>query len=73
MEASRVIWMDGELVPWEDAPSTCSRSAPYGSGVFEGIRAYATDSGPAIFRHREHMQRLVNSAKAMVSPRTVRR
>lgn len=69
MEASRVIWMDGELVPWEDATvHVLSHALHYGSGVFEGIRAYATDSGPAIFRHREHMQRLVNSAKAYGFP-----
>jgi branched-chain amino acid aminotransferase len=72
METSRYIWMDGELVPWEDATvHVLSHALHYGSGVFEGIRAYATDSGPAIFRHREHMQRLVNSAKAYGLPLTL--
>ena len=72
METSRYIWMDGELVLWEDATvHVLSHALHYGSGVFEGIRAYATDSGPAIFRHREHMQRLVNSAKAYGLPLTL--
>ena len=69
METSQYIWMDGELVPWEDAKvHVLSHALHYGSGSFEGIRAYATDSGPAIFRHREHMERLVNSAKAYGIP-----
>ncbi len=65
MEASEVIWFDGEFVPWEDAKvHVLSHTLHYGTGVFEGIRAYATDDGPAIFRLREHMDRLVRGCKA---------
>lgn len=69
MEKSRFIWMDGELIPWEDATvHVLTHALHYGSGVFEGIRAYETPDGPAIFRHREHMARLVRSASAYGLP-----
>ncbi|HWC11773.1 MAG TPA: branched-chain amino acid transaminase [Acidimicrobiales bacterium] len=58
------IWMDGELVPWDEARiHILTHSLHYGSGVFEGIRAYATSRGPAVFRLTDHIQRLFNSAK----------
>jgi len=58
------IWMDGELVDWDDARiHILSHTLHYGSGVFEGIRAYATDAGPAVFRLTDHIRRLFNSAK----------
>jgi branched-chain amino acid aminotransferase len=58
------IWMDGQLVPWEDAKiHVLTHSLHYGCGVFEGIRAYATDRGPAVFRLTDHITRLFNSAK----------
>ncbi|MDX3236345.1 branched-chain amino acid transaminase [Streptomyces sp. ME03-5709C] len=58
------IWMDGELVPWDDAKvHVLTPSLHYGWGVYEGIRAYATDSGPAVFRLREHIARLRDSAR----------
>lgn len=58
------IWMDGEFVPWRDAKiHVLTHSLHYGMGVFEGVRAYKTASGPAIFRLKEHTQRLMNSAK----------
>lgn len=58
------IWFNGELVPHEDAKiHVLSHVVHYGSSVFEGIRCYETDRGPAVFRLREHMQRLVDSAK----------
>jgi len=58
------IWMDGEFVPWRDAKiHVLTHTLHYGMGVFEGVRAYKTDSGPAIFRLKEHTQRLLNSAK----------
>ncbi len=58
------IWMDGELVDWDDANvHVLTHALHYGSGVFEGIRAYATSRGPAVFRLRDHIQRLFNSAK----------
>jgi len=58
------IWMDGEFVDWDDAQiHVLSHGLHYGSGVFEGIRCYDTVDGPAVFRHREHYERLHNSAK----------
>ncbi|PAP76048.1 branched-chain amino acid transaminase [Rubrivirga marina] len=58
------IWFNGELVAYEDATiHVLSHVVHYGSSVFEGIRAYDTDRGPAIFRLEEHMRRLVDSAK----------
>ncbi|MBU6330024.1 MAG: branched-chain amino acid transaminase [Acidobacteria bacterium] len=60
------IWMNGELVDWADANiHILTHSLHYGMGVFEGIRAYETADGPAVFRLTEHMQRLHNSAKIM--------
>ena len=61
------IWMDGEFVNWADATvHILTHTMHYGSGVFEGIRAYPTDRGPAIFRLREHIERLVVSAKVFL-------
>jgi len=58
------IWMDGELVDWEEARiHVLSHTLHYGCGVFEGIRAYATTDGPAIFRLSDHIRRLLRSAK----------
>jgi putative transposase len=58
------IWFNGRLVPWRDAQvHVLAHALHYGTGVFEGIRCYDTKQGPAIFRLREHMQRLINSAK----------
>jgi branched-chain amino acid aminotransferase len=63
---SKYLWMNGELVPYEKATiHFLTPALHYGVGVFEGIRAYHTDRGPAIFRHREHMERLNNSAKVL--------
>jgi branched-chain amino acid aminotransferase len=60
------IWMDGELVDWDDAKiHILTHTLHYGSGVFEGIRAYATDRGPAVFRLRDHMRRMFDSAKLL--------
>ena len=57
------IWMDGELVDWDDARiHVLTHSLHYGCGVFEGIRAYATDEGPAVFRLHDHVRRLFRSA-----------
>jgi len=67
IKASQTIWFDGELVPWEDAKvHVLSHSLHYGSGVFEGIRAYPTPRGVAVFRLTDHIQRLMNSAKIMM-------
>lgn len=58
------IWMDGDLVPWDDAQvHVLTPSLHYGWGVYEGIRAYATDTGSAVFRLREHIARLRDSAR----------
>ncbi len=60
------IWMNGELVDWEKAQvHVLTHALHYGSGVFEGIRAYETAEGPAIFRLTEHIERLFNSAKIL--------
>jgi len=61
-----VIWYDGKLVPWRDATThVLTHTLHYGMGVFEGVRAYETDQGPAIFRMQAHSKRLLNSAKIM--------
>ncbi len=58
-----VIWYDGKMVPWRDANThVLTHTLHYGLGVFEGLRAYETAQGPAIFRLREHTERLFNSA-----------
>lgn len=58
------IWMDGELVNWDDANvHVLTHSLHYGCGVFEGIRAYATDQGAGVFRLTDHVNRLFDSAK----------
>jgi branched-chain amino acid aminotransferase len=60
---SKYIWMNGELVPYEAATvHFLSPSLHYGMGVFEGIRCYATENGPAIFRLPEHLKRFIDSA-----------
>ncbi|HEX5616672.1 MAG TPA: branched-chain amino acid transaminase [Acidimicrobiia bacterium] len=65
--ATQKIWFNGELVPWEDATThVLTHSLHYGTAVFEGIRAYETDRGPAVFRLTDHMARLHNSAKILM-------
>ena len=60
------IWMDGELVEWRDAKiHVLSHTLHYGCGAFEGVRAYDTANGTAIFRLQEHTERLFNSAKIL--------
>jgi len=57
-----VIWLDGELVPWREARvHVLTHTLHYGMGVFEGLRAYRTEQGPAIFRLGDHTRRLLNS------------
>lgn len=64
VQATEKIWHNGKWIKWEDAKiHVLSHVVSYGSAVFEGIRCYETKQGPAIFRLREHMDRLVNSAK----------
>ncbi len=60
------IWMDGQMVEWRDAKvHVLTHTLHYGCGAFEGVRAYDTVNGPAIFRLREHTERLFNSAKIL--------
>ena len=64
MNTADQIWLNGEFVAWEDAKvHVLTHAMHYGTGVFEGIRAYETERGTAIFRHREHLERLEASAK----------
>ena len=64
-----LIWLDGEMVPWREAKThVLTHTLHYGMGVFEGVRAYATDQGAAIFRLQEHTERLFNSAKILGMP-----
>ncbi|WP_024327541.1 branched-chain amino acid transaminase [Thioalkalivibrio sp. AKL19] len=59
-----VIWLDGQMVPWREAKThVLTHTLHYGMGVFEGVRAYKTERGPAIFRLQDHTRRLFNSAK----------
>src|SRR6266566_5814167 len=61
------IWFNGELIPWADARMhVLTHSLHYGTGVFEGIRAYETERGPAVFRLTEHIARLFDSAAIMM-------
>jgi branched-chain amino acid aminotransferase len=61
-----VIWLDGKMVPWRDAKvHVLTHTLHYGMGVFEGVRAYETAEGPAIFRLQEHTDRLFRSAKIL--------
>ncbi len=64
-----VIWFDGELVDWREAKvHVLTHTLHYGFGVFEGVRAYATDSGPQIFRLYDHTDRLFRSAHILKFP-----
>ena len=64
MKAQKAIWMDGKFVPWDDAKvHVLTHGLHYGMAIFEGIRAFTTPSGTAIFRLDEHIERFMNSAK----------
>ena len=64
MNTADLIWLNGEFVAWEDAKvHVLTHAMHYGTGVFEGIRAYETPQGTAIFRHQDHLDRLEKSAK----------
>jgi branched-chain amino acid aminotransferase len=69
VEQADLIWHNGELIAWEDAKiHVLTHGLHYGTGVFEGERAYETQSGPAIFRHRDHLERLRTSAELYYMP-----
>jgi len=64
LKPTEKIWHNGRMIAWDDAKiHVLSHVTSYGSSVFEGVRCYATSSGPAIFRVREHIRRLLDSAK----------
>ena len=64
LKPTEKIWHNGRFIDWNDAKiHVLAHVTSYGSSVFEGIRCYATPSGPAIFRVREHIRRLLDSAK----------
>jgi branched-chain amino acid aminotransferase len=64
VNTSDLIWLNGEFVAWEDAKvHVLTHAMHYGTGVFEGIRAYETERGTAVFRHQDHLDRLEKSAK----------
>ena len=63
MNQADLIWMNGDFVAWEDAKvHVLTHGLHYGTGVFEGVRCYDTEIGPAVFRHQEHVDRLFKSA-----------
>jgi branched-chain amino acid aminotransferase len=69
VEQADLIWHNGELVAWEDAKvHVLTHGLHYGTGVFEGERAYETTQGPAIFRHHDHLTRLLRSAELFYMP-----
>ncbi|MGK2955102.1 MAG: branched-chain amino acid transaminase [Solirubrobacterales bacterium] len=64
MEKAEYIWQSGKFVPWDEAQvHVLSHGLHYGTGVFEGVRCYDGDQGPAIFRHADHLKRLEQSAQ----------
>ena len=69
MDQADLIWMNGDFVAWEDAKvHVLTHGLHYGTGVFEGLRAYETDLGTAIFRHTDHLDRLFRSAGLYYMP-----
>ena len=66
MRETAKIWMNGELVDWGDAKvHVGAHGLHYGSGIFEGIRCYETDAGPAVFRLTDHLERFHQSARLL--------
>ncbi len=70
MQPSELIWMNGEFVPWDEAQvHVLTHGLHYGTGVFEGVRCYDTEShGPSVFRHDEHVDRLFKSCELYYMP-----
>ena len=69
MKPADLIWMNGEFVAWEDAKvHVLTHGLHYGTGVFEGVRCYDTEIGPAVFRHADHIDRLFKSAELYYMP-----
>jgi len=68
-KGSKLIWMNGRMIPWEQATvHVLSHALHYGSSVFEGIRVYKTPEGPKVFRLTDHLRRLLDSAKIYRMP-----
>jgi branched-chain amino acid aminotransferase len=69
VEPTDLIWMNGDFVAWEDAKvHVLTHGLHYGTGVFEGVRCYETERGPAVFRNAEHAERLLRSAELYYMP-----
>jgi branched-chain amino acid aminotransferase len=69
VEPTDLIWMNGDFVAWEDAKiHVLTHGLHYGTGVFEGVRCYDTELGPAVFRNAEHAERLLRSAELYYMP-----
>ncbi len=69
MNQADLIWMNGDFVAWEDAKvHVLTHGLHYGTGVFEGIRCYDTEIGPAVFRHADHVDRLFKSSELYYMP-----
>src|SRR4030095_8589393 len=64
-----LIWMTGDFVPWDESKvHVLPPGLHYGTGVFEGVRCYDTEIGPAVFRHQDHLNRLWDSSKLYYMP-----
>ena len=69
VDPTDLIWMNGDFVAWEDAKvHVLTHGLHYGTGVFEGVRCYDTELGPAVFRNAEHVERLLRSAELYYMP-----
>jgi branched-chain amino acid aminotransferase len=69
VDPTELIWMNGDFVAWEDAKvHVLTHGLHYGTGVFEGVRCYETELGPAVFRNAEHVERLMRSAELYYMP-----
>ena len=69
MNPSELIWMNGEFVPWDEAQvHVLTHALHYGTSVFEGVRCYDTEVGPAVFRNQDHVDRLFKSAELYYMP-----
>jgi branched-chain amino acid aminotransferase len=69
VEPTDLIWMNGDFVAWEDAKvHVLTHGLHYGTGVFEGVRCYDTELGPAVFRNADHVERLLRSAELYYMP-----
>src|SRR3954470_15365100 len=69
VEPTDLIWMNGDFVAWEDAKvHVLTHGLHYGTGVFDSMRCYDTELGPAVFRNAEHIDRLIRSAELYYMP-----